>query len=260
VARFKPKRHTFEGFYLDRDEVPESETGTRLFGGNYEYAFNESNTVGATYLNFQSDSLPVRDGMSVYNLRAYVAPFRRVPDISLGAEFAREENSDLIGSTAWMVQGAYHFSKAKWAPKVSYRYAFFEGDDPATTENEAFDGLFTGFYDWGTWWQGEIAGEYFISNSNLISHQLRLHATPNDAISTGLIFFDFLLDQPASFDPQVTSDAVAYELDWYMDWTVNDHFTLSFVAAAADPGKAIEQSSGRTDTFLLGMIFVAFSF
>ena len=33
VARFKPKRHTFEGFYLDRDEVPESETGTRRVRG-----------------------------------------------------------------------------------------------------------------------------------------------------------------------------------------------------------------------------------
>ena len=26
-----------------------------------------------------------------------------------------------------------------------------------------------GFSDWGTWWQGEIAGEYFLSNSNLRS-------------------------------------------------------------------------------------------
>ena len=155
----------------------------------------------------------------------------------------QEDNGDALDSTAWNALAAYQFDTA-WQPKLSYRYAFFEGDDPATAANEAFDGLFTGFYDWGTWWQGEIAGEYFLSNSNLISHQLRVHATPNDAISTGLIFYDFLLDQPASFGPRVTSDDVAYELDWYMDWTVNDNFILSFVAAVADPGDAIEQSSG----------------
>ena len=38
VARFKPKNHTFEAFYLDRDEVPESKTGSTLWGLNYELA------------------------------------------------------------------------------------------------------------------------------------------------------------------------------------------------------------------------------
>ena len=50
-----------------------------------------------------------------------------------------------LDSTAWNVLVAYQLDM-KWQPKVSYRYAFFEGDDPATPENEAFDGLFTGFY------------------------------------------------------------------------------------------------------------------
>ena len=45
-----------------------------------------------------------------------------------------------------------------------------------------------------------------------------------------------------------------------MDWTINDNFTVSFIAAAAEPGEAIEQSNGRTDTFIYGMIFAAYSF
>ena len=120
--------------------------------------------------------------------------------------------------------------------------------------------MFTGFYDWSTWWQGEIAGGYLISNSNLISNQLRLSAKPTESISTGLIFFDFTLDQAESFDPLVTSSDIGTELDWYMDWTLNDNFILSFVAAVGEPGEAIEQSNGRTDTFIYGMIFAAYSF
>ncbi len=58
----------------------------------------------------------------------------------------------------------------------------------------------------------------------------------------------------------VTSDEVALELDWYMDWTINDNFIVSFVAAIAEPGDAVEQSSGRTDTFYYGMVFAAYSF
>lgn len=260
VGRLKVRRNTVEGFYLNRNEVPESETGTRLWGGNYEFAFNDASTLGATYMNFQADSLPARDGMAVYNLRAYVAPFKRIPDISLGAEWAKEDNGDLISSTAWMAQGAYQFSGIGWKPKVSYRYAFFEGDDPSTTENEGFDSLLPGFYDWGTWWQGEIAGEYFLSNSNLISHQIRLHVTPSEALSGGIMGYKFLADQPASFGPGVTSDAIATEVDAYADWKLNSNFLVSFIAAFAHPEEAAEQGFGRTDDFTYGMIYVNYSY
>jgi Alginate export len=258
IGRFKPGSHTLEAFYLRRDELPESNTDSKLWGVNYEYAFSEDNTVGATYMKWSANgNAPQRDGLDVYNVRAFLAPFLTLKALSFELEYAREDNGDLLDSEAWNALVAYQF-ETPWKPKVSYRYAIFEGDNPATTKNEAFDGLFTGFYDWGTWWQGEIAGEYFLSNSNLISHQLRVHTKPTDSIGTGLIFYDFLFDEPASAG--ATSDKVGYELDWYLDWSVNDNFTFSFVAAVADPKEAIEQSTGRAETFYYGMIYVAYSF
>jgi Alginate export len=261
IGRFKPGSHTFEAFYLDKDDMPEADSDSKLWGANYEYAIGEDTTLGATYMKWSADAdeAPQRDGLDVYNLRAYTAPFPGLKALSFELEYVQEDNDDALDSTAWNALAAYQF-ESTWEPKLSYRYAIFEGDDPATAKNEAFDGLLTGFYDWGTWWQGEIAGEYFVSNSNLVSHQVRLHVTPNEAISTGLIIYDFLLDEPASLGPQVTSDDVAQELDWYMDWSVNDNIIISFVAAVAEPGDAVEQSSGRTDTFWYGMIFVAYSF
>jgi hypothetical protein len=50
------------------------------------------------------------------------------------------------------------------------------------------------------------------------------------------------------------------ELDWYTDWTINGNFTMSFVAAVAEPGTAIEQASGRSDNFVYGMIYAAYSY
>ena len=41
---------------------------------------------------------------------------------------------------------------------------------------------------------------------------------------------------------------------------VNDNFTVSFIVALAEPGDAVEQSSGRDDTFLYGMVFAAYSY
>jgi hypothetical protein len=259
IGRFTPGNHTVEAFYLDKDDMPEADSDSKLWGANYEYAIGEDTTLGATYMKWSADAdeAPQRVGLDVYNLRAYTAPFPGLKALSFELEYVQEDNDDLLDSTAWNALAAYQFDST-WQPKLSYRYAVFEGDDPATAENEAFDGLLTGFYDWGTWWQGEIAGEYFVSNSNLISHQVRLHVTPNEAISTGLIVYDFQLDRPESAG--VTADDVAQEIDWYMDWSVNDNIIISFVAAVAEPGDAVEQSSGRTDTFWYGMIFVAYSF
>jgi hypothetical protein len=261
IGRFKPGNSTIEAFYLDRDELPESDSGSKLWGVNYEYAIGEDTTLGATYMSWSAKEsmAPQRDGLDVYNLRAFTAPFPNMKALSFELEYAMEDNGELLDSTAWNALAAWQFDDS-WKLKLSYRYAFFEGDDPDTVENEAFDGLFTGFYDWSTWWQGEIAGGYLISNSNLISSQLRLSAKPTESISTGLIFLDFTLDQAESFDPLVTSDDIGTELDWYMDWSVNGNFTMSFVLAAAEPGEAIEQSNGRTDTFVYGMIFAAYSF
>jgi hypothetical protein len=261
IGRFNSGANTVEVFYLDRDELPESDSGSKLVGVNYQYAFGEENTLGATYMKWSAkeDVRPDRDGMEVYNLRAYVAPFPSLKALSFELEWAQEENDVLIDSMAWNAAASYQFGGA-WSPKLTYRYAFFEGDDPDTVENENFDGLFTGFYDWSSWWQGEIGGGYLLSNSNLITNMLRLHAKPTESISTGLIFIDFSLDHPESFDPGITSSDAGTELDWYMDWSITSNFILSLVLAVGEPGTAVEQFSGRTDNFTYGMIFGSYSF
>ena len=250
-----------EAFYLDKDDLPEADSGSRLWGANYEYAIGEATTLGATYMKWHAkrDVQPQRDGLDVYNVRAFTAPFPRLPALSFEAEYAREDNGRALDSHAWTALAAYQFG-GRTKPKLSYRYAFFEGDDPATAANEGFDPLFLGFYDWGSWWQGEIAGEYFVSNSNLISHQVRLHLAPSESVGTGLLLYKFRLDKPGALGPQVTADDVAFELDWYLDWKANKNFTFSFVGAFADPGWAVEQAFGRTRNFAYGMVYLAYSY
>ncbi len=262
VGRFKPRNHTLEAFYLDRDDLPESETGTRLWGVNYELAVGDRSTFGASYLRLHADGekLPDRDGMNVYNVRAFTAPFPALPGLSFELEYAREENGDLLRSNAFTAQAGYEMSQIGWKPRLSYRYATFEGDDPASPTSEAFDSLLPAFYDWGTWWQGEIAGEYFVSNSNLISHQVRLHLTPSESVGAGLIAYLFKLDKPAALGPQVTSKDVAFEFDGYCDWKLNKAFTVSFVAAYANPQAAVQQLYDRTKNFAYGMIYIAYAY
>jgi hypothetical protein len=262
IGRFKPGSSTIEAFYLKRNEIPGSHKDNGLWGVNYELALGEQTTLGASYMKFSANPelLPHRDGESVLNARAYTAPFGGLPALSFELEYAQEENGDLLRSNAWTVQAAYELSAVGWKPKLSYRYAFFKGDDPATPRSEAFDSLFTGFYDWGTWWQGEIAGEYLVVNSNLASHQLRLHLKPSESIGTGLIAYLFRLDQPASYAPGVTSKDLLSELDGYCDWKLNKNFSVSFIAAYASPQEAVRQAYDRTQHFLYGMIYLFYSY
>ena len=262
VVRVKPGPNTFELFYLDRDEVPESNTRSKLWGANYELALGTATTLGATYLDVSADPAkrPLRDGMKVINARAYTAPFPGLPDLAFELEYAREKNSDLLRSEAWTAQVSYQLSGVAWKPKLSYRYAYFEGDDPKTARSESFDSLFPGFYDWGTWWQGEIGGEYFLANSNLRSNMVRVHVAPNDRIGGGLIWYLFQLDHPEALGPGVTSRDVMLEIDAYCDWKLNDNFTLSIVAAYGNPRQAVEQAFGRTDQFTYGMLYLAYTF
>ena len=249
-------------FYLDKDELDESDSGTRLLGGNYEFSHGENTTIGATYMKlFAHEAIePGRDGLNVFNVRAYTAPLTNRPGLSFEFEYAAERNSEALDANAWTVLGAYQLERVAWKPKLSYRYAYFQGDDPATAANEAFDPLLPGFYDWGSWWQGEIAGEYFLSNSNLISHQIRAHFQPTDAISGGVIVFNFRLDQPQALAPAVTDKDVALETDFYTDWQLTKHFTASFMLAFANPGSAVEQATGRTQSFRYGMVYLGYSF
>jgi len=265
IARFKPTGpHTVEMFYLDKDELPEADTGSKLWGLNYEYSIGEDNetTFGATYMKWFADPTkrPERDGLNVFNIRAYTTPITRVPEVSFEFEYASERNGESLDSNAWTLKGSYELKDVSWKPKLSYRYAFFQGDDPGTPANENFDPLFVGFHDWGTWWQGEIAGEYFLSNSNLKSQLIRAHVEPSETLSGGLMFYNFTLDHPQALGPGVTASHALHELDAYTDWKLNDNFTLTFVGGYADPGKAVQQFSGRTKNFAYGMVYVAYSF
>ena len=56
IGRFKPGAHTVEAFYLDKDELEENDTGSRLWGANYEYAIGEHTTLGATYMKWFADA------------------------------------------------------------------------------------------------------------------------------------------------------------------------------------------------------------
>lgn len=260
VARIAPGPNKIEAFYLDRDDLPEHDIGTRLAGVNYDFAAGEHSTFGASW--FRTFANPGeafrRDGMNVFNARAYTTP-PALHGLGVEAEYAAERNGEIVSSNAWTIEPSFSIATA-WSPTLSYRYAFFEGDDANTLQDEAFDPLLTGFDDWGTWFQGEITGGYAVSNSNLVSHRARIHFEPRDTLSGGLMLYKFDIDQPSTFESGVSSRELSVEADVYVDWQIRERLTASFVVAFADPQAAAEQAFGRTKSFRYGMVFLAYKY
>ncbi len=183
-----------------------------------------------------------------------------VSGLSFEFEYAREDNGDTLASTAWTLQGAYELSDITWTPTLSYRYAFFQGDDPATAGNEAFDPLFPGFHDWGQWWQGEIAGEILpLELQPDVAHGARARGAERRDRHRPVVLP--VQSRSAGFVRSGRDrNGVAFEVDWYLDWKINTHFTASVVAAYADPGEAVQQAFDRTKNFAYGMVYLAYSF
>jgi hypothetical protein len=238
-------------------------TDTKVGGITLDYSLGDFGSLGGGYYSVDSD-IQTRDGMDVYDVRFQTTPFQafNTPDIlnpiKIDGEYVYEDNGDELNAAAWYLSAGYGWDNVMWKPTLTYRYAAFEGNNPNSSKSQDFDPLFYGFYDWGYWYQGEILGEYVLSNSNLNSHMVRLSADPLDSIHVNLFYYKFKLDNADGFGVQ--SSDFADEWNLTVDWTVNDSFALSVVGAYAKPDDAAKEYTGGDDDWSYGMAYATYTF
>ena len=184
-------------FYLDANESPDSDSGTRILGGDLRYDGRNERFLGVTVGTVLASNAPypkaasggigmpsilpgARNGLNFVNVYARGTPLANsgaLGDFFLAGDFAYEWNRD-IDMRAWAgrLQLGYMFSQANWSPTIIYSYQSFSGDDPATGRLERFDPL---YYEGNpsAWSTGSKSSMVFI-NSNINAHQLALRVTP----------------------------------------------------------------------------------
>lgn len=261
IVRLKYDQLKSELIYLEADDNPDSDT--KVGGITLDYSFGKIGGVGGGFYNVDSN-IDTRDSMDVYDIRFTLNPFEAfdvssaLKPLSLEGEYVYEDNDDQLRASGWYLSAGYQWEDVTWKPNFTYRYASFEGDNPNSSKSEDFDPLFYGFSDWGYWYQGEILGEYVLTNSNLNSHMVRLNVKPVDSISVNLFFYHFRLDNPEGF--AVQSQDFANEWDLTVDWTANEHLSFSLVGAYADPDSGAREFTGGDDEWSYGMLYVSISF
>jgi len=228
----------------------------RGWGGNFERAFGESLKLGFSAIHVTDTGLTDVPSMNVGSIRG---DWSFGKGWSLSGEYVEQGQNDWEGE-GYYAQGAYQWKNAPWAPRASYRYSHLSGDDLDTVEREGFNPVAYGSSDWGTWYQGEITGNYPLENSNLNTHQVRLQLTPTEELKLNVLFYHFTLDENNIFGVPLSDDDFGDEVNVTADWTVTEHVYVIGTLGYLMPGDAGEEWTGGNDDWLYSMAYVSYTF
>ncbi len=264
IVRLKVADLLLEGIHLKFNDDPN--TNTRLAGTRVEYVKDDwvmkHAKVGFMYFNIYHSDDATRDGLNGYYVYHEATPLPPLPDLAYTASFVYEDNSKVAGlssAVGWYVSPSYQLSDMAWKPQLFYRYASFSGGG-----TRGFQSLFTGLPDWGSWFQGEVLGEFVLSDSNLNSHQVRLKLQPSDALTLNLIYYKFLLyDRNQDFGlvpSRVSTDSLADEVDTILDVSLANWWSMTATFAFAVPNDGFREAVGGSSTWISSMLYTNFNF
>ena len=252
IAKFKSGPWSGDLFFFDNDSP--FPANTQATGLTLDYAFSDNGSIGGSLATLDADSAS-RDEMRLYDIRGSIKPFAAaggpalLQPLTLNGELVVEDrDDDQETGLGWYVSASYQWNTVAWKPELTYRYSSFD---------EEYDVLFYSATDWGSWFQGEITGEYDLFNMNQDIHMLRLKVQPVESVAVSLFYYNFNLHSPSAVNAGVTSDDYADEWNLTVDWTVNDHLSLYWVGAYSTPDAGAEQRFGDDEDWKAMMVWMS---
>ena len=258
LARLESGAWKIDGFYL-QGEGRHSDERVYGYGGDFEYEYTGAGlAAGLLYVKVPDQQISENTFQQKYDSLSLRANWSATDRLTFAGEYAYQSR---LGAhpRGWFLKGGYQWTKTRWSPEISYRYAHFDGDDLLTPADEGFETAAYGFTDYGYWVQGEISGGYPLENSNLKSHMLRLQLWPTNRLKVNAIYYDLTLDQPNIFGEPVGSTDWGDEVNLVADYSINANWFLSGVFGWLVPGEAASNWTGGDKTWVYGMIYVSFS-
>ena len=267
IARINTNGFKLEGFYLE-NHPRNPENRKRYTGMNIEYNYHDLANFGFSYINDDDYGGNLTAKTDAYDFRVNVKPLpETLPGLSISTEYVCQVNNKLTDvdplspTFYWYgdmghktVSGGfgeieYKFADLFWQPALSYRYSAME---------KGFDFMNFGFKTWGTWFQGEITGEFISDTTDLFTHTTRLVVTPIDNVTVNLIYLNFKFDDPAIW--KVGSARFGNEVDLVTDWAVNSTVDLAAGIETFLPDVGGKQVYGGNQMWVQGMVYASFKF
>lgn len=271
-AGFRWDKMQFQIFQLKPNELPIFYSRTILNGANMELGSSDRVQLGASVLHSPRSNVSYylpdgtvqhRKGLWVYNFRLYGNQPSGQPGLFYKTEGGYQTNSDFkMRAYAWYAQMGWNFAKTQGRPSLSYRFAYFSGDDPKTKAYERWDALYTG----GTgeqWVQGSNMYK-IVQNSNEMSHLVQLIYSPLPKIQTVTQLWSFMAPQKNNLggNPGLSVMESKYygtELNLTVKYFHSRHWYFHMNTALTFPGNAIKDTIPGTKNWFCLMAFVRYS-
>jgi hypothetical protein len=260
-----------QGFFLEPQEIdlPAAQTDAQIAGIQLSYDDEKHINSGLSLLGVpQSRATYVmpdrqrlnREGLRVINPHLYL---RRLNGWWLKTEYAYEdhEDYDMRAQAAYAVIG-HQFEKAAWKPNMSYRYAYFSGDNPKTDTYERFDPLLSGGL---AEWVNGITLKKVVSNTNMTVQRLRFSVNPTSTLELQFDYFYLRAVEENNLGgaaplQTLSSKDLGHEIMMTTRWQINRNLFLLGVLSHAIPGEAIRDLSGPVDNWSSCQVALFFNF
>ena len=242
---------------------------SRLYGVNLENVETRFGRFGAMYIDIFSGNRLNFDGIEAWNLRALDVGVPYVPQLKLFAEVVVQLGEDKDGGgqdnegLGWYIETAYTLDDVPWTTILTYRYSRFSGNELDTLSNEEYRSLYFGFYarEWDTFYQGEIAGEYHLFNSNQVTQFVKFRTYPTEQYALTFYYFQHDLEERNYFGTPVTSSDWADEINAGVEYFGGKNNNIYIYAGVAwsTPNQAANEIFG-TEDFAVVQTWMSFKF
>lgn len=229
---------------------------TRLYGANLETGDTDIGNYGVTVIDvYTSDNAFAYDGVKALGLRALEVPLPALPGVALYGEVVWQFGKDEDGGggdndgLGWYLEAAWTLPAMPWPTVLTARYSRFSGDDPDTPDNEGYRFLFYSFGNrgWDAFYQGEIAGEYHLFNSNQVTRFLKLRTAPHERFALTAYYYEHDLAERHFFGTPVASRDWTDEVNAGVEYIVGHEVYVYAGVAWSTPNAAARAIFGDRD-------------
>ncbi len=144
-------------------------------------------------------------------------------------------------------------------PYAQVQYLQFSGDDPSTSEDEAYQTWQFRWNDWSQWYAADLVGSTLLTNSDTRVWKLELGWSPCEKGSLRLLLHRLDLDSGASWGglPEGVGRGFADEVDLVIDRELNENWSAWLMGGYARPREAAEELVG---TAASGQVFASITY
>lgn len=247
----------FSGFWLEPNRSEDILSRTQLLGGSLRYDVDSRSNAAVNAIYVPESNTPYavpgvpspggREGLLTLAVRGRWADPGLLPGLWAEGALAQQSNRNFPMS-AWggFAQLGYLARHLPWTPSLSFRYAAFSGDNPATTRYERFDTLYSGGLE--EWLQGITMGK-LLTQANRAVHRIRLNLSPWEGTNLTLDWYSNRALQLNNLGAnpalsQLASRDLGQEWQFVVRMPINEKLYFLGVAGIAQPGEAIRAASG----------------